>query len=68
MFFNECIKRNVDSKTTYEARNLKKAGINVSRAIIGKSILFICVSLLISVSLSVAESQPKEMEKRASVF
>jgi len=31
----------------------------MSRALIGKSILFICVSLLISVSLSVAESQSK---------
>jgi hypothetical protein len=32
----------------------------MSRAIIGKSILFICVSLLISVTLSVAEYQSKE--------
>jgi len=32
----------------------------MNRAIIGKSILFICVSLLISVSLSTAESQSKE--------
>jgi len=32
----------------------------MSRAIIGKSILFICVSLLISVSPSAAESQSNE--------
>ena len=32
----------------------------MSRAIIGKSILFICVSLLISLSFSAAESQSKE--------
>jgi hypothetical protein len=44
----------------YEARHLKTAGINMSGAIIGKSILFICVSLLISGSLSAAEFQSKE--------
>jgi len=36
----------------------------MSRPIIGKSILFICVSLLISVSLFAAESQSKEHNYR----
>jgi len=53
-------KRGICLQTTYEARKLKTAGINMSRAIIGKSILFICVYLLISVSLSAAEFLSKE--------
>jgi len=40
----------------------------MSRAIIGKSILFMCVFLLITANISTAESQLKDMEKRASVF
>jgi len=40
----------------------------MSREKIKKLILFLCVSLLISVSFSATEFQPKDMEKTASVF